>query len=58
MVVGQTFDKEDYGTAFRPGSPLRRQFDETILGMREDGTFDRIKRQWFGDDGTGSAESG
>ena len=55
MVVGQTFDKEDYGTAFRPGGPLRRQFDETMLGMREDGTFDRIKQKWFGDDGTGSA---
>ena len=55
MVVGQTFDKEDYGIAFRPGGPLRRQFDETMLGMREDGTFDRIKQKWFGDDGTGSA---
>lgn len=58
QVVGQVFDKEDYGAAFRRGSELRRQFDETLLGMREDGTFDEIKQKWFGVDGTDSAGSG
>lgn len=58
QVVGRVFEKEDYGTVFRRGSELRRQFDETMLGMREDGTFDLIKTKWFGDDGTGSVGSG
>jgi polar amino acid transport system substrate-binding protein len=57
QVVGRVFEKEDYGAVFRSGSELRRQFDETMLGMREDGTFDLIKTKWFGDDGTRSVGS-
>lgn len=57
QTVGPVFEREDYGIAFRRGSELRRQFDETMLGMREDGTFDLIKQKWFGDDGSSSAGS-
>ena len=57
QVVGPVFDKEDYGIAFARGSELRRHFDETMLGMREDGTFGLIRQKWFGDDGSSSAGS-
>lgn len=47
QVVGPTFRKEDYGIAFPLGSPLRKQVDVTLLGLREDGTFQRLYDRWF-----------
>lgn len=55
QIVGPIFEREDYGVAFRRGSELRRQFDEALLGMKEDGSYDLIKQKWFGDDGTSTA---
>lgn len=47
-VSGDLFDRQPYGIALPTGSPLRERFDTAILGMREDGTLDRISAQWFG----------
>jgi polar amino acid transport system substrate-binding protein len=57
QVVGPVLEREDYGVAFGRGSALRVQFDESLLEMREDGTYDLIKQRWFGSDGSSSAGS-
>ena len=49
-LVGTVFQNEDYGIAFRNGSELRKQADEALLRLREDGDYDRIKQKWFGAD--------
>lgn len=48
-IAGPIFEREDYGIAFRNGSPLRKQFDEALLRMQEDGDYDLIIRKWFGE---------
>ena len=48
-LAGPIFQTEDYGVAFRNGSDLRKQFDEALLSIREDGDFDLIKGKWFGE---------
>lgn len=50
-LVGTVFQNADYGIAFRNGSDLRKQADEALLKMREDGDFDLIKDKWFGTSG-------
>ncbi len=47
QVVGPAFRKEDYGIAFPAGSPLRKQVDVALLGLREDGGFQRLYDKWF-----------
>ena len=47
-LVGTVFENEDYGIAFRNGSDLRKQADEALLKMREDGDYAMIKQKWFG----------
>lgn len=49
-LVGPTFKPRDYGIAFRIGSDLRRQVDDALLSIREDGTFDQVTQKWFGSD--------
>jgi polar amino acid transport system substrate-binding protein len=46
-MVGTPFRKEDYGIVFRPGNPLRRQVNATLLQLREDGTYQQIYDKWF-----------
>lgn len=48
-VVGAPFNDEDYGIAFPTGSPLREEFNQALLQVREDGTYDRLYMEWFGD---------
>lgn len=48
-IAGPIFEREDYGIAFRNGSDLRKQFDEALLRMQEDGDYNLIVRKWFGD---------
>jgi polar amino acid transport system substrate-binding protein len=50
-VAGPIFKNEDYGIVFPIGSDLRRQFDDALLSVQEDGEFDRLKRKWFGTGG-------
>ena len=48
QIAGPIFHAEDYGFAFAPNSELRPQVDQTLLEIRQDGTYDLIKRKWFG----------
>lgn len=50
-LVGTVFRNADYGIAFRNGSELRKQADEALLKMRENGDYDLIRDKWFGTGG-------
>lgn len=39
---------ENYGIALAPGNELAEQIDQTLLSLREDGTYGDLVRQWFG----------
>ena len=47
-VVGAPFDKEDYGVAFAPASPLREEVNRSLLRLRENGLYDSLYFEWFG----------
>jgi polar amino acid transport system substrate-binding protein len=47
-LVGPMFESFDFGIGLPAGSPLREDLNTAILRMREDGTFERIKGEWFG----------
>ncbi len=47
-LAGPVFKDEDYGVVFPIGSALRREFDDALLAVQEDGEFDRLKQKWFG----------
>jgi polar amino acid transport system substrate-binding protein len=46
-LVGLPFRKEDYGIVFLAGSPLRKQVNNALLAMREDGSYQQIYDKWF-----------
>jgi polar amino acid transport system substrate-binding protein len=46
-LVGTPFRKEDYGIVFQAGNPLRKQVNNTLLAMREDGSYQQIYDRWF-----------
>jgi polar amino acid transport system substrate-binding protein len=46
-MVGAPFRKEDYGIVFQPGSPLRKQVNNALLALREDGNYQQIYDKWF-----------
>lgn len=50
QVVGGVFHKEDYGIVFPTNSPLRKQINEVLLALREDGTYEKLFRKWFGNE--------
>lgn len=47
-LAGPIFHDEDYGILFPLGSPLRREFDDVLLSIRESGDYDLIKQKWLG----------
>jgi polar amino acid transport system substrate-binding protein len=47
-VVGPIFKPEKYGIALPTGSPLRKQINEVLLGLYQDGTYETIYDKWFG----------
>ena len=47
-LVGRVFQPENYGIALPTGSPLREQLDQSLLKLRESGTYDRLRVKWFG----------
>jgi polar amino acid transport system substrate-binding protein len=49
-IVGPVFDREYYGIALAPGSPLTERLDQALLSIAEDGTYDVIYERWFGTD--------
>ena len=48
-TVGEKLTGEDYGIAFPKGSELRDQFDEALTTLKENGTYDDIYEEWFGE---------
>jgi len=46
-MVGLPFRKEDYGIVFQSGNPLRKQVNNALLAMREDGSYQQIYDKWF-----------
>lgn len=49
VIGGAIFHDEDYGFAFGVGSDLRKPIDQTLLQIREDGTYGLIEQKWLGD---------
>jgi polar amino acid transport system substrate-binding protein len=47
QLVGSPFRKEDYGIVFPRNNPLREQVNVVLLGLREDGTYQRLYDKWF-----------
>ena len=46
-LVGTPFRKEDYGIVFPRNSALRKQVSVALLGLREDGTYQKLYDKWF-----------
>jgi polar amino acid transport system substrate-binding protein len=53
MVVGTVFKPENYGIVFPTGSPLRRDVDQALLALNEQGKIADLQKKWFTPD-TGS----
>lgn len=47
-VVGPVFQRENYGVALPTGSVLAEQINQSLLELRENGTYDALYRKWFG----------
>ena len=46
-VVGSLFRQVEYAIAVAEGGGLRKQVNEALLKMYEDGTYERIYARWF-----------
>jgi len=46
-VVGPLFRQEKYAIAVAEGSELRKQINEALLKIYEDGTYEKIYARWF-----------
>lgn len=44
LLEGQTF-----GIAFPKGSLLKMKVDEALTTIKENGTYDKLQKKWFGD---------
>jgi polar amino acid transport system substrate-binding protein len=49
QMVGPMFRREDYGIVFQQNKPLRKQVDNALLILREDGTYQQLYNKWFAD---------
>ena len=47
-LVGSVFDHENYGIALQSGSDLAEPINQSLLRLREDGTYNAIYTKWFG----------
>lgn len=47
-LIERVYRPENYGIALPTGSPLREEFNRTLLRLREDGTYDTLLDRWFG----------
>jgi polar amino acid transport system substrate-binding protein len=50
-VVGPIFRPEKYGIGVAQGSPLRKQINEALLALYDDGKYDEIRAKWFAPSG-------
>lgn len=48
QLAGPVFLPENYGIALPSGSDLGEPINLALLALREDGTYDRLYRKWFG----------
>jgi len=48
-TVGEKLTGEDYGIAFPKGSELRDIIDDALTTLKENGTYDDIYEEWFGE---------
>lgn len=48
QLTGPVFLPESYGIAFPSGSALSEPINQALLSLREDGSYDRLYRKWFG----------
>jgi ABC-type amino acid transport substrate-binding protein len=46
-LVGDLFEKQDYGFALVDQSPMRKQINEALLKLAEDGYFEELEKKWF-----------
>lgn len=47
-LAGPVFLREDYAIALPSGSPLNEDINRAILELKENGTYQRLVRKWFG----------
>ncbi len=47
-MTGPVFLRENYGMVFPTGSPLAEDANRVLLAIREDGTYEELRRRWFG----------
>ncbi|WP_123794010.1 transporter substrate-binding domain-containing protein [Pacificibacter maritimus] len=47
-LVGPVFLAENYGIALPSNSPLSEDINQSLLELRENGTYDRLYKKWFG----------
>ena len=48
QIVGPVFLRENYGIVLSPNSSLAEPINQSLLRLREDGTYEDIYRKWFG----------
>lgn len=48
LLAGTSFRRESYGFALPSDSPLLEQVNQSLLHLRENGTYDRLYRKYFG----------
>lgn len=49
-LVGSVFQRQFYGFALPPESPYRTPVNVTLLETIEDGTYERLREFWFGEE--------
>lgn len=49
QLVGPTFQRQFYGFVFPLNSPYRTPVNVALLETMEDGTYERLRKFWFGD---------
>ncbi len=47
-LMDKVFKPENYGIALPTGSPLREEINQSLLRLRENGTYADLVRKWFG----------
>lgn len=47
-LMDKVFKPENYGIALPTGSPLREEINQSLLRLRENGTYDDLVVKWFG----------
>jgi polar amino acid transport system substrate-binding protein len=47
-LAGPVFQADTFGIALPTGSDILEQVNTTLLDIREDGTYERLRVKWFG----------